>query len=199
MSDEGAIDWAAARARLDQARRALEAGDDIRGDRARDLLRARAAALAETLAGAPARGEGLRLLVLAAGGERYGIPIGDIAGLVALGACTRAPRGPAALLGFATARGRIWSVFDFARLLGSTPQAAPAGGYLVMLRHAHRRVGLRFDAAETMRFVRRRDIRPAPESGAPARAGLVAGLGPGGLIIAEPDGIWTHPAIGEAR
>jgi purine-binding chemotaxis protein CheW len=197
MSMAEAIDWEAIRRRLADSRHALDSGFAVEGDRLQALLRERSRILAAPPAPSRRAASTDRLLAVQVGEERYGFDLERLAGVLAYGNCTPAPRAPRPLLGLTTARGDIWAVYDFGRLLGVGEDPSETG-YVVLLRHGSRRIGLRVHRLERVHVLAHEDIRPATGASAASAAGLVAGVTPDGLIIVDMTALWAHREIGEA-
>lgn len=131
-----AINWEEAYARLEPARRELEAGGDRPSVEVTRILRERAQALARPLEEAPIHTEMLELLVFSLTGERYGVETVHVLEVISLRELTPVPCTPAFVLGVVNHRGRILSVLDFRRLFdlrgqvteGSRVVAVAAGG-----------------------------------------------------------------------
>jgi purine-binding chemotaxis protein CheW len=191
------IDWDAIRRRLADSQRALDAGFAFEGDRLQALLRERSDILATPGTQSRRAAATDRVLAIRVGEERYGLDLKRLAGVLTYGNCTPAPRAPRPLLGLMTARGDIWAVYDFGRLLDVADDASDAG-YVVLLRHGSRRIGLRVHGLERVHVLAREDIRPATGGSAASAAGLVTGMTPDGLIIIDMTALWAHREIGEA-
>lgn len=122
------------------------------GIRRRALLDARSLALARrgrTDAVAATRA----ILLCTCGSEHYGLPLAEVATVMAARACTAVPGAPEALLGLVAVSGRIVSVLGLAEALGrptrdASPEAAPASGHFVVLRGTGAVIALAVDRVE---------------------------------------------------
>ncbi len=112
-----AIDWQQAYARLERARRALEAGGGLSPEEATRILKERAQALARPQEEVSAPAETLDLLVFSLGGERYGIEAAHVVDVLRLRELTPVPGTPPFVLGVMNHRGRIVAVLDLPKLL----------------------------------------------------------------------------------
>lgn len=65
------------------------------------------------------------LLVVGAGGQRFALPLGGLAGVELTPPLTPLTSSQPALLGLANCRGRVTPVFSLARLLGAEPAVSP--------------------------------------------------------------------------
>lgn len=196
MTMADSIDWTSVRTRLADAQRSLDAAFGLDDDRLQALMRERTQRLAALRASSGQSLPSIRVLVVHAGGERYGLDLGRLSGVRPLGACTPAPRGPRSLLGLVTASSGIWAIFDFAQLCGIEGELT-ASGYAVLLRHDTRRIGLRVEQLDRVHVVRHSDIRPTSESNA-ITTRFIKGVTSEGLIVVDIQALWDHTAIGEA-
>jgi purine-binding chemotaxis protein CheW len=100
------------------------------------LRRARTRALAGRVGtvkrAAPARS----FLVCTCGGDRYGLPLSQVAQVLSGRAITPVPGAPPAILGAIALAGRVVSVLALASALGRGGAAPSEGGHLVILRGA---------------------------------------------------------------
>jgi chemotaxis signal transduction protein len=125
------IDWQAARARLDAAQAALLAIDEPSDETLRDVLHARAVALAVPRAVAAAV-EIVELIVFRLGGLRYAIGARDALESITIAEMTALPGVPNFYRGLISHRGLIYPLVDIRPLLGETVDdgAAPAQAIL---------------------------------------------------------------------
>jgi purine-binding chemotaxis protein CheW len=192
------IDWAAIHDRLAKSQTSL-AGlmetDDARFDA---LLRERARKLAERESPALPAGETMQALVVRVGTERYGLELTKLAGVLSFGSCAPVARGPSELLGLFNAQGEIWAVFEFGRLLGAAAKEPPTGGYIVLLRHGRRRVGLRVDEVDRVRELTRTGLKDVNNNASKDSVEFITGVTSDSVILVDLDNFWTHPAIREA-
>lgn len=107
------------------------------------LLDARAAALAARSTDQARAAETQAYLVCACGPERYGLPLGAVAGVTPPPPCTALPGAPPALRGITAVAGTIVSVLDLAACLGFG--AGSDEGHLVRLRAQEPPVALAVD------------------------------------------------------
>lgn len=148
-----------------ESRRAAPAGDE------QAVLRARASRLARPASGGHERLDSqIAVLVVTAGGQRYGIEVLQVREVLASTLITRVPWVPPTLLGVTSVRGEILAVADAGGLLGVGPPRG--GGPTVVLEVSGRRVGLVVDAIAGIDAV-------AP--------GALTDLGAAGLELPFPD------------
>ncbi|MBX6323731.1 MAG: chemotaxis protein CheW [Rhodospirillaceae bacterium] len=193
----GRIDWAAVHRRLAAAQGAIDAALELDGLRLEALLQERARRLARPDERAQTAAPGLRVLTVRAGGQRYGLELARLAGVVPIERCAPVPGGPSELVGVTRARGEMWAAYDLRRLLGLAAGEPAGQGCLVLLRHPRRRVGVRVDEPGQVQGVGLDEIRRPAEDEAPGPA-LVQGMAPGSVLLIDIDALWGHPAIGEA-
>jgi purine-binding chemotaxis protein CheW len=197
MMIAGGIDWAAAQRRVVEGQNALAGLLEVGGDRLEILLRERARQLAQPGKDAVRRPDAIRVLVGRVGGERYGLALTKLAGVLPFKSCTPVAGGPSELLGVINVRGEIWSAFELRRLVGGAPAEMPAGGHIVLLRHGRRRVALRIDEAERVRDVARTELKLPTNEASRMPSELIIGLTSDSMILFDPDALWTHPAMTE--
>jgi purine-binding chemotaxis protein CheW len=98
-------------------------------------------------------------LVVACGGERYGIPIEQVREVVRPEGLVTVPGAPAVQAGIVNVRGAVVTVLDLAAVLGR-PRAVTAGS-IVLLAHGARPIGIAVDAVHDVRAIEAAaDTRP---------------------------------------
>jgi purine-binding chemotaxis protein CheW len=147
MSEKPRIDWDSIRARLEASEAALDATLAADPERLARVYAQRAAQLAARRREAN-EGETWPALAFTLGAERFCLPLSVIAQVLPLVGCAPTPGGPPELLGVMNVRGEICSVLDLARLLNLPLAADRPRGYVVLVRHEGRDVGLRVDEVE---------------------------------------------------
>ncbi len=156
-------DWQRLRARLEATRAAMEKLWAPGEAQVREVLRARAERLARLETGAPADRE--EVLVFRVGGERYCLEMRRLAAVVLAPHCARVPGSGDRLAGVIQVRGEVRAVWDLRRVLGVPPvEASPGPDCVLLIRQDDREFGLRVDAVEETRYVRRDELRPAPDN-----------------------------------
>ena len=154
----------------------------------------------------------LPVLAFVSGGERFGLALTDLVGVLAFGRCTPVPGGPSELLGVINNNGRICSVLDLARLLGLPPPAADGsptrqrtiGGdeahvaaYILLLRRSGAEIGLRVDSVEAIRQVAPNDLLTLGADATQGRANALSAIQRtrDGLTLLRAEAIWAHPTL----
>lgn len=152
---------------------------------------------AQALARSPedeARGETIRLLVLAVGDERYGVDIQHVQEIEPLVRLTSVPGTPAFWAGVTNLRGSMYPVLDLRRYLGLGGEGGK-GGKVALVSSAGMSVGLLVDEVPEVREV------PLVEIGAPvtennvARADVVRGVTSDMLSVLDLDTLLGEPAL----
>jgi len=113
----GRIDWAGARARLDRAASERDAGG-LSPEQAREVLDARAAALARVPEQPPESSEVIEVAIFRLADERYALETRFVRRVERLGELTPIPGTPDALSGVVNSQGEVLAVFDLRPLLG---------------------------------------------------------------------------------
>jgi len=117
------IDWPDIHRRLEAVSEALEKGNSIGGQDARDILKARAMALAKPVFREDGEGERVEVLEFLLAGETYAIEVSFIRETLALVEFTPLFCTPPFVLGITNVHGRIVSIVDMRRFFD-----LPAGG-----------------------------------------------------------------------
>ncbi len=140
-----AIDWADVHRRLERTRAALSEEPGRGSERFAAIMAERTRRIAATAE----RGaeKTAALLVCRIGGERYALPLEEVAEVATLGGLALPPRAPPALLGAMNLRGAVLRVFDLGRLLTLDGSGEP-GGHVAVLRRQDFPTGLRVDRVE---------------------------------------------------
>jgi purine-binding chemotaxis protein CheW len=110
-----AVDWVAARERLERLRAALTA--EVTPEEERRVLEERARALARPPAAEDDEDEQLDIVLFVLGGERFAVEAARVLAAAPLTAPTPVPGTPGVLLGVINQRGRVVPVLDLHRQL----------------------------------------------------------------------------------
>ncbi len=145
------VDWQQVRQRLLDTQRAFETSLDPSPERLEEVYRRRAARLALRPAAEAPAATTIPVLIFRLGSERYGMPVEQLAAVIANPVCPPVPTGPPRLAGVINVRGEIRPVWDLAGLL-ELPQREPAAGrYVLLLRSSAGEVGVQVDRVEQVR------------------------------------------------
>jgi purine-binding chemotaxis protein CheW len=158
----------------------------------REILRRRTQLLAERRSRAQ-ESTGTPMLVFALGGERYGLPLRDIAEARLFDQCTPLPGAPHGISGVMNIRGDAYTVAELGVLLGLALAVERAPGFVLVLR-AGPRIGLRVDSVLDVRPFAEEKLSPLPQ--AEASASYLKGSAPDQTMILDPDALLSHPALG---
>ena len=112
------------------------------------------------------------ILVFEAGGQRYGLPIGDVRELVRAVAITPLPDAPAVIEGIVDVRGRVLPVLDVRARFRLPAKALDPSDHFIVASAGSRGVILRVDRALQLARIDDAAVQP-PET-----------LGPGGRHVA---------------
>ncbi len=172
----GKIDWQEVHARLEQARRAVEATEHLSPEEASGILKERARALARPVEEAVTQAEALEVLVFSLGAERYGIETGRVVEVIPLRDLTPVPCTPASVLGVVNHRGRILPVLDLRRLLDLEDQGITEGSRVVAVEAGGMKFGIFACAVTGTLRVGAGEVAPPPATSGADRRGLIRGV-----------------------
>lgn len=171
------LDWAAAYARLEDVRRALDPiGRPSRDGAEREaaelaiearLLAERATALArpaEAVSTAPT----VDILVFTLAGRRFGLDVDMLEEVIPIRDVMHVPWTPGFIAGVINHRGRLLSVLGLAALLGLADEETPATDRIVVVATNEARFGLEIGGDTVVRRFATDDLGAAPEIGRPA-------------------------------
>lgn len=103
--------------------------------------------------------DGLPVVVLGIGKERYGIDLQDVAEVFPPVLPTRVPGAPAVFAGVINVHGEIRPVIDLRRLLGLETSGNTGTSRVILLRKGGRELGLQIDSVEQIRWIGSGDSR----------------------------------------
>lgn len=155
-----AIDWAAARERLDRVAQ-LVAGGGRTPEQARSVLEARARALAAPIA-VEAPGDALEVLVFGISGDRYAIESRFVFSVLRLEHISLVPGAEAAVVGLTAWRGELLTLLDLRILTGTSSAALSDLGWVVVLGDESVAFGVLADRVEAVARLPLSEIRPLP-------------------------------------
>jgi purine-binding chemotaxis protein CheW len=164
------------------------------------VLKLRARRLAENRGRDDQSGSpGHAVLCFAMAGENYAIALGELAEVMPLTVWTPVPGQPQQLLGVVNVRGEIRPVLDLHAMLTLPAPEAGQGGYVAFLRNTARKVGVRVDSLERIRFIDAATLTRPHETanGLPQR--FVAGITPDTLILLDARQILALDVLQDRR
>ena len=170
------FDWQGAYARLEHARRALEAGGERPPEEANRILRERARALAVPAKQAEAPTDILSLLVFSLAGSRYAVETAYVQEVIPLRGVTPVPCTPSFILGVMNHRGRILPLLDLGRVFGLTGEGVAEGGRGIVVEARGMTFGIFADAVAGTVTVQVQELLPPPAGLAGDRHGFLRGV-----------------------
>jgi purine-binding chemotaxis protein CheW len=159
-----AIDWGTVRERLGKATAATESALRISPERAREILDARARALARVQQPELDAGEVLEVATFALAAERYAVETRFVREVTRLVDCTRVPGTPTFLLGVTNLRGEILSVIDLRRFFDLPVVELSDQARVVVLGGERPEFGVLAESAHEVLSLRRDDLLEPPAS-----------------------------------
>jgi purine-binding chemotaxis protein CheW len=156
------IDWDRTYARLEEARRTLDAGGSLPPDEVTRVLRERAQVLAKPLEEAPTPAERLELLVFSLAGERYGIEMIHGLEVLPLRDLMPVPGTPSFVLGVMNHRGRILPVLDVRGLFELAGRGVPEGSRVLAVEAGGMTFGVFAEAVIGTVTVGAHELAPPP-------------------------------------
>lgn len=167
-------------------------GDEATPDMVAAILEERARALARPVeAGEPE--ETVPLVVLAVGGERYGVEIRHVREVHSFSAPTPVPGTPPFWRGLVNARGGLYPALDLRRYLGLPEPEGP--GRMVLVAGAGLVVGLMVDDVPEVREVPLSDIRPPLGAVPGPMQRVVRGVTPDLLSVIDLEALLADPQL----
>ncbi len=154
------LDWAGARARLDEIRRSLEQAEKPALEEVRAVYRERARHLKVPEVAIEAPGAANRLLVFRLGEERYALPASMLVEILKDVNIAPVPGAPPSVAGLIQVRGEIRPVYDLARQIGAA-RTAEGAGFMLLLREGRRDFAVTVDAVEEIRMVMENEPKQA--------------------------------------
>ncbi len=142
----GPIDWTKLRERLARAVAATEEALQPSPERARQIMDARARALAQRPAQETDSGEKLQLVTFTLGAERYAIETRYLREVIHLVDVTPVPGAPDFVIGLANLRGEVLALFDLVRFFDIAKEQRPKGSQAIVLGIESAEFGVPVDA-----------------------------------------------------
>jgi len=181
------IDWAAARARLTAAQDTLAAIDAPGEDRLREILHARAKALAPPKA-AVAPVETVELVVFRLGVTRYAIVAGEAVESLTISEPTLLPGVPHFYRGLIGHRGIIYPLVDLRPLIGAAFDAAAAPAQAILFFSEAATAALVADEVEAFVRIDVATIGPATRVDGNEPAAAIRGVTADAIVVLD---IWV--------
>lgn len=190
-----AVNYEEVYSRLEQTRRALEAGGSLPLEEVKRILRDRAQALAKPLTEIRTPAELLDLLVFSLAGERYGIEMSHVLEVIPLRELTPMPCTPPFVLGVVNHRGRILPVLDFRRLLDLAEQGTAEGSRVVTVDIGGMSFGIFADAVSGVERIGAHEVAPPLTAIAGDRQAFLLGVTGEMVAVLDMDKIVSNKKI----
>jgi len=156
------------------------------------VLEERARALARPVE-AVERHEGIEVVVLVIGEERYGVEIRHVREVQPASPPTPVPGVPDFWAGVVNVRGGLYPVLDLGRYMGST--AGSGDGMLVLVSAAGVTVGLLVDDVPEAREIRTSDVRSPLSGGPDPKSRAIRGTTADLLSVLDLDALLSDPQL----
>ncbi len=185
----GPVDWAELRRRVEAAGHALAGASAPSPERARQVLEARARALARPAA-APTAGDTLELLTFVLAGEVYAVESRSVAAVFPLGDLCLLPGAEPPVLGVTAWRGDLLTIVDLRLALGLSA-SEPGRGTVIVLGEERPEFGILAEAVRELVTLRTAEVREAPEGLARQRA-FLRGLTADAVMVLDTTKLWRR-------
>jgi purine-binding chemotaxis protein CheW len=186
-----AFDWAAARERLHNALRRLEARDEISALDSRRILDERARALARPAQSRESQADGFTAVLFEVGTESYAIDARYVREAARVAEILSLPGTPPFVIGAARVRGEIHAVFDIGVLLGGAPATVSSASRILILGRGRPEFGIVADTVKGIFTLNGRDILTSDKSS----NGLVRGTTRDVTSIIDGEALMKEPKL----
>jgi purine-binding chemotaxis protein CheW len=190
-----AIDWQKARERLASAIAATDAALRLSPQRAREVMDARAAALARAPDEAAGAAETREVLSFQIATERYAIDTRIVREVQRQPEATPVPGTPGFVLGVANLRGEMLALFDLGEFLSIGLPRRELSPWLIVLGEERAEFGIVCDAVLEVHSLRGDALHPAPGSLAAAAREVVTGVTSDALIVLDGEKLLADPRL----
>ncbi|MDE2155245.1 MAG: purine-binding chemotaxis protein CheW [Xanthomonadaceae bacterium] len=180
-----AIDWRGIERRLEAARIAIEHGRAPSAEQARQILKARALALAAEPLPAEAPGECIEIVEFVLAHERYALESRYVREVHPLENLTPLPCVPRFVLGIVNLRGEILVVIDLKTFFDLPAKGLTDLDKVVVLHSGNMIFGVLADAIVGVRHVPLADIQPALPTLTGIRGDYLQGVTAGRLVVLD--------------
>ena len=157
----GTLDWAEVHRRLDALRQTIDHGWRLSGEDKREILRARAEALARAASRPANSEETLEVVEFQLAHEHYGIQLSCVREVYPLKDLIPLPGTPAFILGITNVRGQVLSIIDIKRLFGLPEKELTDFNKIIILHESGMEIGVLADAVVGVKSVRIAEIQPS--------------------------------------
>lgn len=179
MSEQGKLNWDAARAHLAKVQALMDADQEVDPAALASVYRERATRLAQPQAEGEAPSAEAMILVFACGQERFGVLLPEVVEILPGARLAPVPGAPPQVAGVVQVRGDIRPVYDLAQLMGiaSTGDCSSDSSQIILLRDGGLEAGIRASSVEGTRLEPAQSHREPP-TGDPQVRWLTADLIP---------------------
>ncbi|MDQ6831633.1 MAG: chemotaxis protein CheW [Gemmatimonadota bacterium] len=181
---ERPVDVGELRRKVQAVARAARNEGTLTPERAREVLRERAQALAVMPAREVGGDETLELITFTLAGERFAAETRSVLEVFRLADLTTLPGAQAPVLGLTAWRGRLLTVLDLRAALGISTTALNDLAYVIVFGAERAAFGVLADAMTDVVAQARADVR-APSEGLGARRAALLGFTPDALMIID--------------
>jgi purine-binding chemotaxis protein CheW len=178
-------DWNEIRKRIAAASAALETGAKSSPDQAREILRARARALALEPADRAAAGESIKILEFRLACESYGIETPFIREVYPLKALTPLPGTPPFVLGIVNIRGQTCSLIDLKKFFELPEKGLSDLNKVIIVQQDEIEFGILADEIIGLRTILAEKIQPSLPTLTGIRQTYLKGVVDGQLIVLD--------------
>ena len=179
------IDWSEIRRRVDAFGAALESGAGRNGADARQILRARAEALAQKPASAGLETEQVELLEFRVGPERWAVELGLVREVEFLRNLTPIPCTPIHVLGVIQLRGRIVAVNDLRQLFKILVDVETPRPKVIVLSKDECELAVLVDTVDGTTTIARNKISAPPATLGAAKHHYLLGVTPDAIAVLD--------------
>lgn len=193
------VDWKSLYDRLDRAKAGAARWTTPDAERSREILDARARALARRPAAAVvAAEETTELMFFTASGQNFAVALGWLLAVARIGAVERVPDAPRVFRGIVGHRGKVLAVVDLGALLTGTPTETDSTHLLVLGRNRPE-IGIAVELADEVVRVPSSRIDRTVVAAWSERAAFAVGLIDGRRLVLDGELLLDEPRLTAAR
>jgi len=189
------IDWENLRHRLEDSRKAFEAGFAPDEEQQRRILRTRAQVLARKPENKLPATRSLQVVDFLLAHEHYGVELTCIREVYPLKELQTLPSTPAFVVGLINVRGEILSVLNIKKFFGLPEKGITDLNKVLIVRSGQMEVGILADVILSVRSIAAEELSPALPTLTGIRADYIKGITKDALVILEIDKILSDKRI----
>ena len=179
------VDWSEIHRRLQAGREALERGWTPTAEEKKEILKARARALARAAKEKEATGDYLEVIEFLLAYETYAIESSSVREVYPLKELTPLPCTPPFVLGVINVRGQIVSVIDIKRFFDLPEKGLTDLNKVIILQDQEMEFGILADVIQGVRTISVREIQPSLPTLTGIRAEYLRGVTSDGLVVLD--------------